>query len=130
MGAHVLSAVDNVSGAVGKTAVQLALGVDEYTQIKHDFSERIITLLPDALSKLEQYTDEALMMESTLTEKMQSLPFHEFERLLHPVFEEDEWYTCTYIHTTVTQHITRHELQHHDHNNNVCGWTMCVGARV
>ncbi|RHY14500.1 hypothetical protein DYB36_004918, partial [Aphanomyces astaci] len=30
-------------------------------------------------------------LNKTLREKIGQLSFHDFERLLHPVFEEDEW---------------------------------------
>ena len=35
--------------------------------------------------------EEALDMERTLTTRMQALPCRDFEGLLHPVFQEDEW---------------------------------------
>ncbi len=39
----------------------------------------------------ETYADEALDISGTMCRAMQSLPSRDFERLLHPVFEEDEW---------------------------------------
>jgi uncharacterized membrane protein YheB (UPF0754 family) len=47
--------------------------------------------LPQALSHIQHYTDSALNVKNLLREKMSNLPPSEFEGLLHPVFQEDEW---------------------------------------
>ena len=36
-------------------------------------------------------TDEELRLKQTMVEQMGLLSSAEFERVLHPVFEEDEW---------------------------------------
>ena len=38
-----------------------------------------------------ELTDESLGLEATMVEKLKMLSSAEFERVLHPVFEEDEW---------------------------------------
>ena len=47
--------------------------------------------LPETMRQVEEYTQTALDMENTMGTRMAALPCGEFERLLHPVFEEDEW---------------------------------------
>ena len=47
--------------------------------------------MPEALFELEEYSTKALDLEKTLREKMSELPPAEFEDLLHPVFQEDEF---------------------------------------
>ena len=47
--------------------------------------------MPEALFELEEYSTKALDLENTLKEKMSELPPAEFEDLLHPVFQEDEF---------------------------------------
>lgn len=43
------------------------------------------------LSHTSKYMDEAMQLEQTLTERMQAMPSSDFERLLHSVFEQDEF---------------------------------------
>ena len=38
-----------------------------------------------------EYTTEAMQAERQLRTRLQALPCEEFEGVLHPVFEEDEW---------------------------------------
>jgi uncharacterized membrane protein YheB (UPF0754 family) len=38
-----------------------------------------------------EYFEGALGLELTLRDKMESLPPQDFEQILHPVFQEDEW---------------------------------------
>ena len=48
--------------------------------------------LPTALpSGLYAYTDSALGLETALGDAMAAMPSRKFERLLHPIFEEDEF---------------------------------------
>ena len=47
--------------------------------------------LPGAVSAVYKLTDDSLRLEATMVEEMSRLSSAEFERVLHPVFEEDEW---------------------------------------
>ena len=53
--------------------------------------EVAVARLPEALASTEAYIGEAMHLEETLRERMGRLPPHEFEPLLHAVFQEDEW---------------------------------------
>ena len=44
-----------------------------------------------AVEAVYELTDESLELEATMVEKLKMLSSAEFERVLHPVFEEDEW---------------------------------------
>jgi uncharacterized membrane protein YheB (UPF0754 family) len=46
---------------------------------------------PAMLGHTSTYMEEAMALERTLTERMQALPPKDFERLLHAVFEQDEF---------------------------------------
>jgi uncharacterized membrane protein YheB (UPF0754 family) len=87
---HVQTAVDDFS-SVAKPFVQMSIGVNEYRQSKRRMGERLIAVMPDVLLNMEDYATSALDLETTLREKMCLLSSAEFERLLHPVFEEDEF---------------------------------------
>ena len=56
-------------------------------------AEHVVRLLPKCMLRknVDDYMTEALDLERTLRVKMAALPPNEFERLLHPVFEEDEF---------------------------------------
>lgn len=87
---HVADAIERVAGAQ-KTAAKMTMGEKNYANLKQDLCDRIMEFLPESLGYLEQYAEEALDVENTLRVKMAGLPPAEFEGLLHPVFEEDEW---------------------------------------
>jgi len=52
--------------------------------------ERVADLLPAHLEALHPYVDETLQLRSTIKEKLMLMSPQEFERVLHPIFEEDE----------------------------------------
>ncbi len=47
--------------------------------------------MPSCVVATYEYSERAMAMESVLCAKLQALPPSEFEGVLHPVFEEDEW---------------------------------------
>lgn len=87
---HVRVAVDNFSGP-GKPVVEMAMGQQALDRIRRDFGNRMVQLLPEMMSAAEGYMENALNLETTLREKMEGLSSTDFEQLLHPVFQQDEW---------------------------------------
>ncbi|KAH9129965.1 hypothetical protein LEN26_000105 [Aphanomyces euteiches] len=77
--------------AVADRIVSIGIGKDTLNSIKDDITDLVVQKFPESLRHIEQYTMVALDLENTLREKIGALSFHDFERLLHPVFEEDEW---------------------------------------
>jgi len=53
-------------------------------------SARLCAKLFDYLTDLHEYVDEALEIEQTLRARMMAMTSTQFERVLHPIFEEDE----------------------------------------
>jgi len=53
-------------------------------------SAKLCGTLYDYLTDLHDYVDEALEIESTLRARMMAMTSAQFERVLHPIFEEDE----------------------------------------
>ncbi|KAL9178960.1 hypothetical protein ACHAXT_011933 [Thalassiosira profunda] len=51
---------------------------------------RLCGSLYDYLEDLHEYVDEALEIEKTLRARMMAMTSAQFERVLHPIFEEDE----------------------------------------
>ena len=88
---HMHAALDENAGMVGNAMASWAVGLEQYMQMRENFIETVNAGLPAAMELAEDYTDKALNIAGTLQSAMEKLPAKEFERLLHPVFEEDEW---------------------------------------
>lgn len=87
---HLERGCDDFIGTAVKPIVKAAIG-DAMDKMKEEAIEEIMKDLPSTMTHMEDYTHEALDLECTMSERMGALPPCEFERLLHPVFEEDEW---------------------------------------
>ena len=55
-----------------------------------DIALKVTQKLPDVIDSSYEYTQDAMDMENTIRQKMTELPPADFERVLHPAFEEDE----------------------------------------
>ncbi len=90
---HVRAGIDSYTGGgTGRALlVTLVMGGDGYQKSKQLACDHILKFLPNYLTHLEQYTDSVMDVENLLFDKMSVLPPEEFEALLHPIFEEDEW---------------------------------------
>ena len=84
------AAVD-IGGTSGTMMLKFVIGTSEFMKLEQEISKRIVDALPQLMLGIDKYVDRALDIERTLKEKMETLPAVQFERLLHPVFEEDEW---------------------------------------
>ena len=51
----------------------------------------LVSRLPETLKHIENYANDALDLENTLSTRLQSLKPEEFESMLRPAFEQDEW---------------------------------------
>lgn len=87
---HVRSGVDLFQG-VSRSLVQLTLGREGLARAKARVGEQIMQRAIDPLKHVERYAEEAMDIENTIRTKLQALPPEEFEGLLRPVFQEDEW---------------------------------------
>ena len=61
--------------------------------MREDTVQSLLAALPSHLrsERLLAYFEGAIGIEKTLREKMEALPPRDFEAILHPVFQEDEW---------------------------------------
>jgi len=87
---HLEKGCDDFIGVAARPLVVAAVG-DVVDKMKHEAVDAIMNDLASTMVCLEEYTQEALDMENTMSTRMAALPSAQFERLLHPVFEEDEW---------------------------------------
>jgi len=70
--------------------VIVALGTEQFSQMKEDVASKVIKKLPNIIDESYLYMTEAMALEETIKTKMEDLTFAEFESVLHPAFEEDE----------------------------------------
>lgn len=86
---HVNRMVDEQVG-ITKPVIQVTMGTREFLRFKALIVERTMHILPQTMELIHDYSREAMDIENTLRTKMRQLTVHEFEGLLHPIFEEDE----------------------------------------
>jgi uncharacterized membrane protein YheB (UPF0754 family) len=87
---HVQRAVDEQAG-LARPLVTLVVGTERYQEMKAAVARKLVERLPEALKHVEQYAADAMDLKNTLVGKMQQLTAEEFEGLLRPAFQQDEW---------------------------------------
>lgn len=87
---HVERAIDEQAG-YAKPFFTLAVGSQRYRQIQQSAVDEIMLQMPDALQHVTSYAEEAMNIRETLITRLQGLDPAEFEGMLRPAFEEDEW---------------------------------------
>lgn len=79
-------------GGLTEPVIGLVLGSDQYEVIKNDVVVSILNDVKDGpIYDLEAYAEEAMRIEETLRVRLQNLAPEQFEGLLRPVFQEDEF---------------------------------------
>jgi len=86
--------VDEQSG-LAKPLVVFAVGSTKYQEMKRVIAQKVMERLPETMRHVESYAADAMDIENTLVAKMQMLSAEEFEALLRPAFEQDEWILIT-----------------------------------
>jgi uncharacterized membrane protein YheB (UPF0754 family) len=87
---HVKKALDSSAGYT-KPIIQFVVGPKKYMQIKKKLVKRFVYALPGPVKKIFAFTEESFDMENLLRTRLQALSGEEFEGVLRPAFEEDEW---------------------------------------
>jgi len=87
---HLKEAVDDAAGA-GKPFVVLMAGTQRYVDIKQTICDRLMQKLPESLTSLYDYANESLDLQGEVERNLLRLSPQEFEQVLHPIFQEDEW---------------------------------------
>lgn len=91
---QVQSSIDRNTG-LAKPLVVMAVGSTRYTEMKAEVSTKVMERLPDTMLYLEDYAREAMDVRNLLVDKMQELDEEQFEGLIRPAFEQDEWILIT-----------------------------------
>ncbi len=87
---HILTGLSRIEG-FARPVVEIMVGSDEYERIRHYIVEKLTSVVPKSVARVEKYMGEAMDLENTMRERMQKLPPDEFEALLRTAFQEDEW---------------------------------------
>ncbi|MBF0226331.1 MAG: DUF445 family protein [Desulfobacterales bacterium] len=87
---HTQNAVDSQAGMT-KPLVLFTIGTKQYIELKNRVCDKLYNLLPNSLKYVQGYAMEAMDIANTLTTKLGALPSDEFEGMLRPAFQEDEW---------------------------------------
>lgn len=74
-----------------KSALELFVSPPLMHAIHVSLAKRMIALFPDVLMAIEPLAERQFNLRDILYQRMSRLSPESFERLLHPVFEEDEW---------------------------------------
>lgn len=72
-------------------AIRRLFGKNIFEEVQDDVVKGILEELANHTESIEKYMDERFKLKETLTERLSGLPPSEFEGMLHPVFQEDEW---------------------------------------
>jgi len=82
--------VDEQAG-LAKPIVVLAVGSTRYQEMKRLIADKVVERMPETLKHIERYAADAMDIRNTLVAKMQELTPSQFEGLLRPAFQQDEW---------------------------------------
>jgi len=83
-------AIDS-SASVARPFVTWTLGNDDYERIKAEAVREVVERMPETLSHMTGYAHDAMAIQETLITRLQNLTPRQFEGMLRPAFEEDEW---------------------------------------
>jgi uncharacterized membrane protein YheB (UPF0754 family) len=84
-----LSVDKSVSG-IGASLAKRVVGIDKYEEIKRKVIVSLARELPNTMHDLNDFTDKAFDIETTLRVRLQALSPDEFEGILRPAFQEEE----------------------------------------
>jgi len=87
---HVNDAIERYV-AIAQPYFALGVGSENYFKMKDLAVKRIFSDSEKYVSYLHKYADEALHIGDDLCEKMRNLSPEEFENVLRPAYQQDEW---------------------------------------
>jgi uncharacterized membrane protein YheB (UPF0754 family) len=74
-----------------KPLVIAYMGNDNFVKMRKLVQDMTVDEIENIIKYMHDYTNKALDLENEITVKMQALPSAEFEQVLHPIFQEDEF---------------------------------------
>ncbi|MDX1805194.1 MAG: hypothetical protein R3292_14075 [Alcanivorax sp.] len=80
-----------LNGGVVRTAAQLTVGPGGYADLKKAVEEKAVDLAVEPFEDQGFNRERGAIVERLMAERMQALSSEEFQDLLRPAFQEDEW---------------------------------------
>jgi uncharacterized membrane protein YheB (UPF0754 family) len=90
----VQQSVDESAGAA-RPLVKWAVGEAKYQDMKNAIADKVTASMPEAMRHMEHYAMGAMDIENTLVNAMRRLNEEQFEKLIRPAFQQDEWILIT-----------------------------------
>jgi uncharacterized membrane protein YheB (UPF0754 family) len=87
---NVKRVIDEQSG-MAKPFVAWTVGTHRYRLMKDAAVRRLVAQLPETVRHVDRYAKEAMDIQRTLASRLEALPPSQFEGMLRPAFQEDEW---------------------------------------
>lgn len=87
---EVQHAIDS-SASVARPFVSWTLGNEDFERMKAEAVHEVVARMPETLSHMTGYAHDAMAIQETLITRLQNLTPRQFEGMLRPAFEEDEW---------------------------------------
>ncbi|MGQ0585974.1 MAG: DUF445 domain-containing protein [Gammaproteobacteria bacterium] len=87
---QVQKTVDTQAG-IAKPFVVFSVGSARYQDMKQAVAREMMKRLPETMRHAEAYAGKAMDLENLLASKMKDLSVEEYEALLRPAFQQDEW---------------------------------------
>lgn len=84
-----------VDGGIIKTVTQLAVGVEGFVDLKRAIEEKTLQMSLISMEDPLFSKERAEVVERMFLERMQAMSSEEFQQLLRPAFQEDEWILIT-----------------------------------
>lgn len=91
---QVQTALDRNTG-LARPLVVMSVGSTRYQQMKRSITTKVMQRLPETMTYLEDYARDQMDVRNLLVERMQQLDEVQFEALIRPAFEQDEWILIT-----------------------------------
>jgi uncharacterized membrane protein YheB (UPF0754 family) len=93
---EVQDAMDRSAG-LARPLITLTIGGSRYRQMKATIADKIMARLPETMTYVEDYARDTMDIRNLLRDKMQGLDELQFEALIRPAFEQDEWILITVV---------------------------------
>jgi uncharacterized membrane protein YheB (UPF0754 family) len=92
---HIEAAIEKSTQGVERVVKWIPKGraaMESFNQgLKEDVVKEMLVELPNHSKKIEDYMDNRFDLANLLSYRLSRLPPDQFEGMLHPVFQEDEW---------------------------------------
>jgi len=86
---HISEALDRQF--MGMTDKAPAFISNQINSLKDDTITYMLEAIPHHTARIEQYMDETMQIKETLSWRLQRITPDEFEDIIHPIFQQDEW---------------------------------------